>query len=135
VALRAKGLKRSILITDAVMPAGCSPGQYKLGEVDVELHGDGSVRLLGGTRLAGSALMMDRAIGNVMQFAGLSLSDAVTLATRNPARAGRVAARQRGLVPGDHADIVKFRFDERTKNIQVLETYVSGQRVFTAGEN
>jgi N-acetylglucosamine-6-phosphate deacetylase len=131
VALRAKGLKRSILITDAVMPAGCSPGQYKLGEVDVELHGDGSVRLLGGTRLAGSALMMDRAIGNVMQFAGLSLSDAVTLATRNPARAGRVAARQRGLVPGDHADIVKFRFDERTKNIQVLETYVSGQRVFS----
>jgi N-acetylglucosamine-6-phosphate deacetylase len=131
VALRAKGLERSILVTDAVMPAGCAPGQYKLSEVDVELHSDGSVRLMGGTRLAGSALMMDRAISNVMRFAGLSLREAVTLATRNPARVGRVASRQRGLVPGDRGDVVKFRFDERTKNIQVLETYVGGQRVFS----
>jgi N-acetylglucosamine-6-phosphate deacetylase len=38
VALRAKGLERSLLVTDAVMPAGCSPGAYRLGEVDVELH-------------------------------------------------------------------------------------------------
>lgn len=135
VALRAKGLERSVLVTDAVMPAGCAPGRYKLSEVDVELHSDGSVRLLGGTRLAGSALMMDRAISNVMQFAGLNLRDAVTLATRNPARVGRVASRQRGLVPGDRGDVVKFRFDPRTKNIQILETYVGGQRVFTASGN
>ena len=51
VALRAKGLERSILITDAVMPAGCAPGRYQLGEVDVELHADGSVRLAGGYAL------------------------------------------------------------------------------------
>src|SRR6202789_4226437 len=56
VALRAKGLERSLLVTDAVMPAGCTPGRYRLGEVDVELHEDGSVRLAGGSRLAGSAL-------------------------------------------------------------------------------
>ncbi len=37
VALRAKGLERSILVTDAVMPAGCAPGRYRLGEMDVEL--------------------------------------------------------------------------------------------------
>lgn len=135
VALRAKGLQRAVLVTDAVMPAGCLPGQYKLGEVDVELHADGSVRLLGGTRLAGSALMMDRAIGNVMRFAQLTLSEAVTLATRNPARAGRISARQRGLVPGDSADIVRFRYEETTKNIQILETYVAGQAVFTTSEN
>ncbi|HEY6392203.1 MAG TPA: N-acetylglucosamine-6-phosphate deacetylase, partial [Bryobacteraceae bacterium] len=30
VAMRAKGLERSILVTDAVMPAGCAPGPYKL---------------------------------------------------------------------------------------------------------
>src|ERR1022692_3486197 len=34
VALRAKGLERALLVTDAVMPAGCAPGKYKLGEVD-----------------------------------------------------------------------------------------------------
>ena len=38
VALRAKGAERSVLITDAVMPAGCEPGPYRLGTVAVELH-------------------------------------------------------------------------------------------------
>src|SRR5580658_316268 len=70
VALRAKGLERSLLVTDAVMPAGCAPGPYRLGEVHVELNEDGSVRLAGGSRLAGSALRMDRAISNVMSTAG-----------------------------------------------------------------
>ncbi len=132
VALRAKGVERAVLITDAVMPAGCSPGQYKLGEVDVELHPDGSVRLLGGTRLAGSALLLDRAIGNVMRLTGVTLRDAVTMATRNPARIGRIAKRQRGLAVGERADLVRFRYDDEAKEIHVLETYVSGERVFRA---
>src|SRR5260370_4600512 len=129
-ALRAKGVERSILVTDAVMPAGCSPGRYQLGEVDVELHPDGSVRLLGGTRLAGSALMMDRAIGNVVRLGGVSLRDAVTMATRNPARVGRIASRQRGLAVAERADLVRFRYDAGAQEIQVIETFVGGERVF-----
>ena len=129
VALRAKGLERSLLVTDAVMPAGCAPGRYKLGEVDVELHDDGSVRLLGGSRLAGSALLMHHAIGNVMRFAGLSLRDAVMMATRNPARIGRVSGRQRGLTPGERADLVRFRFNENG-TLEILETWMSGTCVF-----
>jgi N-acetylglucosamine-6-phosphate deacetylase len=128
VALRAKGLDRSLLVTDAVMPAGCPPGCYRLGEVDVELHGDGSVRLAGGTRLAGSALRMDQAIANVMRTAGLSVREAVTLATRNPARVGRIASRQRGLNPGDRADLVRFRIDQG--RLTVMETFLAGHRVF-----
>jgi len=130
VALRAKGLERSLLITDAVMPAGCTPGRYRLGEVDVELHADGSVRLTGAARLAGSALTMNRAVENVIQQAGLSLRDAVSLATRNPARLGRISSRQRGLMPGERADLVRFRFDESTRQIEILETYLNGTRVF-----
>jgi N-acetylglucosamine-6-phosphate deacetylase len=133
VALRAKGIERSVLVTDAVMPAGCEPGQYRLGEVDVELHGDGSVRLLGGTRLAGSALRMDHAIANCMRFAGLSLRDAVTLATRNPARVGRMTSRQRGLATGQRADLVRFSLDAATKEIHILETWLSGELVYTHG--
>ncbi len=133
VALRAKGLERSLLVTDAVMPAGCAPGQYKLGEVDVELHPDGSVRLQGGTRLAGSALRMDRALQNVMQIAGLNLREAITLATRNPARIGRIASRQRGLNPGERADLVRFRFHEVTGAIEVLEIFLAGHRIGARG--
>lgn len=127
VALRAKGLERAVLVTDAVMPAGCAPGRYQLGEVEVELHADGSVRLAGGTRLAGSALRMDRAIENVMRLAGLSLREAVSLATRNPARIGRIAGRQRGIAPGDRADLVRFRYDRATQSIEVVETFLSGR--------
>jgi len=132
-ALRAKGLERSVLVSDAVMPAGCSPGRYRLGEVDVELHQDGSVRVAGETRLAGSALTMDRAISNVIRSAGLSLRDAVTLATRNPARVGRIARRQRGLNPGDRADLVRFRFEEASGEIEIVETFLNGELVYQRG--
>jgi N-acetylglucosamine-6-phosphate deacetylase len=130
VALRAKGLERSLLVTDAVAPAGCSPGYYELGEVAVELHADGSVRLRGGTRLAGSALRMDQAIWNVMRVADLSLRDALVLATRNPARVGRIVGRQRGLNPGERADLVRFRI--QNSGFQILETFVGGERVYSS---
>lgn len=128
VALRAKGVERSVLITDAVMPAMCAPGHYRLGEVEVELHEDQSVRMAGGTRLAGSSLRMDRGVGNLMKIAGLTLAEAITMATTNAARAGRVGGRIRGLQPGSRADVVKFRRSD--EGIELLETYLSGRRVF-----
>ncbi len=132
VALRAKGTERAVLVTDAVMPAGCSPGRYRLGEIDVELSADGSVRLAGGTRLAGSALLMDHAIGNAVRLGNVSLRDAVTMATRNPARVGRIALRQRGLAAGERADLVRFRYDDDAKELRIIETFVGGERVFHA---
>src|SRR5581483_6579569 len=105
VALRAKGVERSVLVTDAVAPAMCAPGPYQLGGVDIELREDGRVTLRGGERLAGSALRMDHAIGNVMRIAGVSLAEAVTMAARNPARVGRIGGRMRGLEPGARADL------------------------------
>jgi N-acetylglucosamine-6-phosphate deacetylase len=128
IALRAKGIERSVLITDAVAPAMCEPGPYKLGEVDVELQEDQRVVLRGGSRLAGSSLRMDRAIENVMRSAGVSLAGAVTMATTNAARVGRISGRLRGLKPGERADVVRFRVVEG--RLQVLETYLSGKRVY-----
>jgi N-acetylglucosamine-6-phosphate deacetylase len=128
VALRAKGVERSILVTDAVMPALCAPGPYRLGEVEVELKDDQRVVLRGGTRLAGSSLRMDAAISNVMRVAGLSLTEAIAMATVNPARVGRIGGRVRGLRTGDRADVVRFRVEHG--RIQVLETFLSGERVY-----
>jgi predicted amidohydrolase YtcJ len=54
------------------------------------------------------------------------------MATRNPARVGRVAGRQRGLAPGERADIVEFDFDEQAKSIRVLRTWLDGELVFEA---
>lgn len=130
-AIRAKGAERSILVTDAVAPAGCAPGPYTIGGVSVELHGDGSVRLRDGDRLAGSALMMDRAVANVVRLGGVSLRDAITMATRNPARVGRVPSRLRGLATGERADLIRFRVGA-DGGIRVVETWMSGRQVFSA---
>ena len=130
VAVRAKGIGRSVLVTDAAMPAGCAPGRYLLGAVEVELTADGRIVVAGSERLASSALSLDRAIGNLMNFAGLSLAEAVTIATVNPAKAGRVPGRASGLAPGDRADLVLFRFDPEARTIEVRATFVDGQKVF-----
>src|SRR5579872_2549500 len=131
VALRAKGLERALLVTDASAPAGAKPGRYRLGEQDVDLTADNRVVLAGQDRLAGSALRMDRGVENLMRLGELSLADAVRMATVNAARAGRVPGRERGLVAGDRADFVLFDFDARSKTIQVKATYVSGQKVWS----
>jgi len=132
VALRAKGIERSVLVTDAVAPAGCAPGRYRLGEVEVELTANDRVLLLDHSRLAGSVLRMDRGIENLMRLAGLSLREAVTMATRNPARAGRIAGRRKGLVPGERADIVQFRLDDSTTSIRIEAVYLGGRKVYSA---
>lgn len=134
VALRAKGLDRAVLVTDAVMPAGCQPGPYQLGEVEVELLPPGDrVVLRGGTKLAGSALRMDDAVSNAMRMAQLQLREALALATINPARVGRIDGRQRGLRRGERADLVVFEVSAGGR-IKVLETYLGGENVWTAAD-
>jgi len=128
-AVRAKGSERSVLVTDAVAVAGCEPGRYRVGVVDVDLHPGGRVTLAGDTRLAGSALRMDRAIENVIRTTGVSLPEALAMATCNPARIGRIAGRQRGLAPGDRADIVEFCYDPDRHSVEILRTYLDGELV------
>jgi N-acetylglucosamine-6-phosphate deacetylase len=130
-AIRAKGVERSILVTDAVMPAGCPPGRFTIGGVEIELHPDNRVTLAGQDRLAGSALRMDRGIENLQRLAGLSLIEALAMATRNPARLGRIGSRQRGLSPGERADIVEFRHDRETGAIEILRTFFDGELVYS----
>jgi N-acetylglucosamine-6-phosphate deacetylase len=127
-ALAAKGIERSVLVTDAVAPALCPPGPYTLGGVEVELRDDERVTLRGSDRLAGSSLRMDRAIANVMNRAGVSLAEAIIMATTNPARVGRVPGRLRGIQPGERADLVRFRLNHG--RLEVLETYFSGRKTF-----
>jgi N-acetylglucosamine-6-phosphate deacetylase len=65
-----------------------------------------------------------------MQLAHLSLAQAVTLATSNAARAGRIAGRLRGISPGEKADLVEFTHDAQRQTIRVQRTWVAGRLVF-----
>ncbi len=129
-ALRAKGIERSVLVTDASTPACAKPGRYMLGEQAVELTADYRVVLAGQDKLAGSALRMDHGVENLMKLAGLGLAEGVRMATTNPSKVGGVPGRSEGLVAGDRADFVLFGFDANTKAIHVEATYVSGRRVY-----
>ena len=129
-AMRAKGFDRSVLVTDAVMPAMCEPGPYRLGQVEVELRTNGSVVLRGGDRLAGSAVRMNWAVANAVKLGAISLHQAIAMATTNAARVGRIAGRQRGLVPGEKADLIRFRWDTEKYELTVLETIVAGISVY-----
>jgi len=130
VAIRAKGIERSVLVTDAAGPAGAKPGRYRLGEQDVDLTTDGRVVLAGQDKLAGSALRLDRGLANLMKLASLTLSQAAQMATVNAAKAGKIAGRRKGLTPGERSDFVIFQFDEAKKEIKVEQTWISGEKVF-----
>ena len=126
VALRAKGVERSILVTDAAAPAAMPPGRFRLGELNVELTPDDRVVLAGTSKLAGSALRMNYAISNLMRIANVSLGDAVATATINPARLIHLEGRKQGLAPGDRADLVVFR---NAAPLQIEAVYLDGERV------
>ena len=126
VALRAKGVERTVLVTDAAAPAGADAGHYRLGELEVDLTPDGRVVLAGTAKLAGSALRMDRALTNLMRIGNMTLQDALRTATINPARLIHLEGRTQGLAPGDCADIVVFR---STGAIEIEAVYLDGERV------
>ena len=83
--IRAKTVRRTILVTDAIAAAGQPPGEYQLGSLRVRLDETGRVAAPGAANLAGSALAMDRAVANTVRFAGVSLDDALAMASTNPA--------------------------------------------------
>lgn len=131
VMIRAKGLERVLLTTDAVAMAGLPPGRYRLNRVDVELTPQGRIEVVGsGGLLAGSVLTMPGAIANTMRFAGVTLAQAVELATVRPA--ALLGLPDVTVAPGRRADLVLFNFDPPAGKITVVATYVQGQRVYAA---
>ena len=84
--VRSKGVSRTMLVTDAIAAAGCPPGPCRLGGVWAVLGEDGRVSLPGTPYLAGSALTMDRAVGNMVRLGAVALDDAVAMASRIPAQ-------------------------------------------------
>ncbi len=85
VLLRAKGLERSVLVTDATAAAGAPPGPYRFAGMVIERAADGSVRVPRQGVLAGSALCLDQAVRNLVAWGIADAAAAVRLAADNPA--------------------------------------------------
>ncbi len=107
--IRAKGARRTILVTDAMAAVGGAPGDYRIGGQMWTLGADGRVSLAGTPHLAGSSLTLDRAIANAVRFSGLSLNDVVPMASSNPA----------ALVGMATADVVEADWDEQSCELRI----------------
>ncbi len=124
--VRAKGVERIILVSDAVALAGMPPGEHAWLGQRVVLTADQRINLAGTPYLAGSALDLVSALGKVMSFAGVTLAEAVAMASTNPALLLGVEAG--ALEEGAPADLVLLRQDQEGR-FEVLQTVVSGETV------
>ena len=106
---RAKGLERIFLVSDAGSCAGLPPGRYRWDRIEVEVHPDGHLALAGTSLLAGAGHLLDWGLPHFADAAGISLADAVRLATASPARVFGLADPKDSLAPGRPADLVLFR--------------------------
>jgi N-acetylglucosamine-6-phosphate deacetylase len=131
VFVRAKGPQRCVLTSDAVWLAGLTPGVYQLLDHTVELTPERKVQLIGTPYLAGSAIDLATAVGNAVAFAGVSLDQAVQMASRHAAQLlGRPDIG--GLTPGQAADVVVASWDVEAARLEVLQTIVGGEVVHRA---
>lgn len=83
VLLRAKGLDRAMLVTDAVAGAAAAPGQYRFAGMAIERTQAGAIRLPSGA-LAGSALCLDQAVRNLVAWGLATAEQALALASTRP---------------------------------------------------
>lgn len=106
--LRAKGLDRAVLVSDAAALGGLAPGLYDqpIGG-RVELTADGRLGLAGTPFLAGAGRPLKQDVALAVEMAGILLADALRLATVNP---GRFAGGRGVLAVGAPADLIRFRW-------------------------
>lgn len=121
-----KRVERTILISDALDLAGLPPGEYIRGERTVVLTPD-VVKYPAENVLAGAASPVSAGVLNMMKFTGCSLSDAVRMASENPANL--LGLDDRGvLFPGKRADLILFKIEDGRMLIE--QTIVAGQVVY-----
>jgi N-acetylglucosamine-6-phosphate deacetylase len=102
--VRAKGIDRITLVTDAMRATGLSDGVYDLGGQTIDVR-DGVARTAVGV-LAGSTLALNVAVRNMQRFTQLTPNQALAMATRVPAEALGLGGRKGILRPAADADVV-----------------------------
>jgi N-acetylglucosamine-6-phosphate deacetylase len=103
---------RVAFVTDAMSATGCPDGHYLLGALDVNVV-DGHARLVSNGAIAGSTLLLERAVQRAVLTLGFGAVASVEAATLTPARAlgldraNSVTGAPLGLVaPGYAADLL-----------------------------
>jgi N-acetylglucosamine-6-phosphate deacetylase len=120
IVARAKPPNGLFLVSDGISLAGTGDGSARLGDMAVEVR-DGRATLAGSDTIAGSVIALDTALRNVIA-GGLSLTDAVAAASRNPAHLLGLADRGR-IEVGLRADLV-----ELDDELSVIGAWIGGRK-------
>ena len=130
--IRAKGLERSVLVSDALHVAGLEPGEYALPDgASVTLRASGRLELTGTPFLAGCATGLPTCVSNAVRHAGLSVPEAVRTVTTNPSvllGLGQMGGHE-SLRIGARANLTVFRQDPDDLLISIVRTFVEGNLV------
>jgi N-acetylglucosamine-6-phosphate deacetylase len=128
VMLRAKGLGRSLVVSDTVALGGLAAGKYQspIGG-KVELRADGFLAIDDGTGnyLAGAALPLCAALPVLVDQVGLTFGEAIGLMTSAP---GRVIGGRGVLAVGQPADLVALEWDGGAAVPRVVGVWSRGVR-------
>ncbi|HMF16790.1 MAG TPA: N-acetylglucosamine-6-phosphate deacetylase, partial [Gemmataceae bacterium] len=119
--VRVKTPARLILTCDASSLAGLPPGRYREWDQDFDVLPGGKIIVAGTSFLAGSGAFLDACVGNVTRFAGVSLQDAVDMASARPREL--LGLSPVSLGPGQQADLVLFDWREG-EDFRIVRTLV-----------
>jgi N-acetylglucosamine-6-phosphate deacetylase len=125
LALAAKGVGGLRLVTDAISAAGLGDGDAILGGTQVTVAG-GRATLPGSETIAGSTLTMDAALANAVRWLGVTVEQAIAIASANPARLLGLSDRKGAIAVGYDADLVVLDADLRACSTMVAGCWVGG---------
>lgn len=132
VMLRAKGLARSLIVSDLTAIGGMAPGHYDAsvgGPVILAANGHLTMNDGTGQFLAGAALPIIAGVATLARDSGLQLHEALELATVNP---GRWAGDRGRLEVGARADLIRFEWDGTAPVPRVTDVWLQGEPVVRA---
>ena len=124
MAYRAKSAAGISLVTDATAGSGLPEGTpFELGGKKCVVK-NGVCLLADESALAGSAASMIDLVRTMVRDVGVSLPEAVAMASRNPAR--QIGLKRKGEIAiGNDADLVVF-----SAEFEVKRTFVAGEQTY-----
>jgi N-acetylglucosamine-6-phosphate deacetylase len=122
LAVRAKTAERIAIVTDMMSAAGMAPGGYHLGGQEVIVD-NRSARLASGA-LAGSIILMDQAVRNIVRWTEATPAEAMMMASTVPARVLALPGAG-AIVAGYRADLTLLDAD-----LSVRATVINGEIVY-----
>jgi N-acetylglucosamine-6-phosphate deacetylase len=121
--VRVKTPARTVLTCDASSLAGLPPGRYHEWDQEFEILPTGRIVVSGTAYLAGSWAFTDTCLTQALTYTGVSLREAVDMASAQPRQLLRLPALE--LAAGAPADLILFNW-KPGQEVRVVATVLAG---------